>query len=1141
MLLSLQIYAQGEANVWYFGNRAGLNFNSGSPVVIRNGRLNTLEGCATQSNSAGQLLFYTDGATVWNKNHQIMSNGTGLLGSGSSSQAAIIVPKPNSTTIYYIFTSDDYEHDNKEGIHYSEVDLSLNGGLGDVTYIKNIVLYKPACEKMTAVKNANGDGYWIVTHALGNNDFLAYSVTSNGLNLSPIVSSIGSLINSSDETLGYIKFSPDGTKLISCNNRINAELFDFDALTGSITNPRFVNLRSSNYGVEFSPSGNIAYISTWDDDLFQYDLTATDIPSTEIVLRSTESQFDRLGALQLATDGKIYIANFGTYYLCMINNPEVLGLGCGFQYNKINLGSGISYLGLPQFIQSYFITSITAQNLCLGSNTQFKLNSTSTPTSISWNFGDGVTSTAINPSHQYSKAGTYTVSISATSVSGKTNSSKQITISGVAVVANSINSQSVCGNANMSYDLSQFNNTLLGGQSTSSFGVAYFSSMATATNHTNVLSNNQNLSLGATTFYAKIYNLNNTSCHAITNFTVTLSQNPTANTPTDYVICENLPYDNVEQFNLSTKNTSVLGIQNTSEFTITYHGSLIDANNDINPLPFLYTNTLPKETLYVRIENKSNSGCFVTTSLKIQVIQQPLIAMITNYKICDDTTNDGIASFDLKTKTAEILNGQSSTVFEVKYYFNRADAQDNTNEILIPISNTINNQDIYYTISAIGNSNCKVSSSFKLVVSQLPMVQKTNSIFNCDDATNDGTEIFNLQNNNNTILGMQNPSQFAVSYHISQNEANTNSSPLPINYQNTTNPQTIFARLENNQNPTCFATTSFQIGLYKFPMANQPQNLFVCDDASNDGVETFDLSLQNSNVMGTQPTNDFTISYHSSQTDANAGIYPLPTICQNTANPQTIYVRMTNNVSAGCFSTTSFQLIVKKKPELNMKDSYSICEGKSIKITAPNGFSSYSWSNGTIKPSSTIDKAGNYSVTVTKDYGAITCETTADIVIYNSNSATITKIETLDWSDTENNIKVYATGDGDYEYSIDGVFYQDGPQFSGLNNGQYTIYVRDKKGCGIKTEEVFLLMYPKFFTPNGDTYNDTWHIQFSEMESNMKVVIYDRYGKLIIGYKGTDFGWDGNLNGELLPSDDYWFVVQRQNGMEYKGHFALKR
>lgn len=144
--------AQGEANIWYFGERAGLDFNNGDPVALTNSMMIVQEGCASIANSNGDLLFYSNGINVWNRNHEIMPNGTGLKGNNSSSQSCIFVPKPGSETIYYIFTTTDLA--NPDGLNYSEVDLSLDGGLGAVTTSKNILLKTPTCEKVTAVKHA---------------------------------------------------------------------------------------------------------------------------------------------------------------------------------------------------------------------------------------------------------------------------------------------------------------------------------------------------------------------------------------------------------------------------------------------------------------------------------------------------------------------------------------------------------------------------------------------------------------------------------------------------------------------------------------------------------------------------------------------------------------------------------------------------------------------------------------------------------------------------------------------------------------------------------------------------------------------------------------------------------------------------
>lgn len=1149
-------FSQGESNIWYFGNKAGMDFTSGSPVPLTNGQIDTVEGCATISNSAGQLLFYTDGIKVWNRNHIVMPNGSGLLGDPSSTQSAIIVPKPDSSTIYYIITCTDYEH--SDGVNYSEVDMSLSGGFGAVTANKNINLVAgEVCEKLTAVKHGNGNDFWVMVHGFNNNTFYTFKITSLGVDVVPILNNIGATVSINADKTGYLKFSPDGTKLACLHGVKGIELFDFNSNTGLLSNLNTISPPDTGYlwyGVEFSPNTNVLYATRMialadynfaQSEILQYNLMASNILSSEIILYSTieASTLYRIGALQLAPDSKIYLSitiNYNSPIISVINNPNALGTSCNLNLNYLNLSPGTVRLGLPQFIQSYFNASFAAQNFCFGSTTQFTLNSSSAPTSILWDFGDGTTSTDVNPTHLYAAIGNYTVTVTAT-VDGETSTkSKTITISEVPVVANSVSNQTLCGVANQNYDLSQFNTTILGTQSSSIFGVAYFSSMENALNNNSALNAIQNLPLGTSTFYAKIYNLANNSCHAITSFTVTLFQQPVANTLTDYVICENLPYDSVEQFNLTTKNAQLLGSQTASNYTVSYHATQLDADNDVSQIPFLYTNTFQQETLYARIENNLNPNCFATTTLIIKVIQQPTLSAVANYLICDDSTNDGISLFDLSTKTNEILNGQSPLIFQVNYYYNFLDAQNGTNTILNPINNSVNNQDIYYSISAIGNSNCKVISSFKLVVSNQPIANPSSAILICDDISNNGKEIFNLSLNNSTILGSQNSNNYTISYHFNQVEADANINSLTVNYENVVNPQNIFVRIQNIQNPTCYTTTSFQIEVSKMPVANSVTDMMICD-ASNDGIEVFDLSTKTANILGIQSPLDFNITYHNSLSSAQSDINSLPLSYSNTSNPQIIYARIENTLNNSCYDITTFKIIPVQEPQFTMNDSYSICEGTSINISAPSGFSSYLWSNGDTTQTTTITQEGNYSLTVFENHASVICSTTKGFTVYNSNVATITNIVISDWTDENNSIIIYATGDGDYEYSLNNLNFQDSNQFSGLTSGQYNIFVRDKKGCGTATEEVFLLMYPKFFTPNSDNINDYWKIKFSRQEPNLEIKIFDRYGKFIKKLDAQNVGWDGTYNGYLLPSDDYWFIVTRENGKEYKGHFAMKR
>ena len=152
----------------------------------------TNEGCATISDCAGNLLFYTDGSFVWDNTHTQMPNGFDLMGDPSSSQSAVVVPKPGSPNIYYIFTVDNNVQ--VDGLRYSEVDLSLNGGLGDVTAVKNILLHAPTTEKITAVLHSNLTDIWVIAHTWNSNTYEAYLVSATGVNTTPILSNVGATV-----------------------------------------------------------------------------------------------------------------------------------------------------------------------------------------------------------------------------------------------------------------------------------------------------------------------------------------------------------------------------------------------------------------------------------------------------------------------------------------------------------------------------------------------------------------------------------------------------------------------------------------------------------------------------------------------------------------------------------------------------------------------------------------------------------------------------------------------------------------------------------------------------------------------------------------------------------------------------------
>ena len=347
-----------EGNIWYFGEYAGLDFNSGVPVALTDGQLNTWEGCASISDNNGDLLFYTDGMIVYDKNHNIMPNGTGLLGNNSSSQSAIIIRQPSSNTSYFLITSDGMSGSGG-GVSYSIIDMNLNNGFGDITSVKNVVLFPNACEKITAVLHQNETDFWVVSRLENSNEFHSYLLTDLGINLTPVVSNIGSSYFSS---LGYLKSSHDGARLAGASvygGNDGVDLFDFNNSTGLLSNHMHFSNAPTPYGIEFSLDSDILYVAQVDNgsQVAQYNLLAGSqslIEASMTIISSGISAPFPGGAIQMGPDGKIYRAVFSQNYLDVINDPGVLGLACNYSSNAISLQSGISRLGLPTFFSSIF-------------------------------------------------------------------------------------------------------------------------------------------------------------------------------------------------------------------------------------------------------------------------------------------------------------------------------------------------------------------------------------------------------------------------------------------------------------------------------------------------------------------------------------------------------------------------------------------------------------------------------------------------------------------------------------------------------------------------------------------------------------------------------------------------------------------
>ena len=346
-------HAQNQNNFWVYGYQAGINFNTTPPSYQGGFAILASEGAASVADpETGELLFYTDGVTVWDASNNSMPNGTGLLGGDpmmlSSTTAAVICEKPGSANQYYLITVDEQGSNN--GIRYNVVDMTLNGGLGDIVAgQKNIPIFSTNAEKACIVPNAAGDGFWLLSHDLPGETFYAFAITAAGINTTPVATTLG---GTQGNGAGFLKVSPQFDRVAITNLFFqDAEVYDFDNGTGIFSNPIILNLpgfgaAGGAYGIEFSCSGNLLYV-TDGSNLIQYDLTLGNAAAIMAGAFSVLSNVFSCYGLQLGPDRKIYVSNGA---LDVINDPDVPGAGCNYQPNAIpNQQSGGGW-GLPQWV-----------------------------------------------------------------------------------------------------------------------------------------------------------------------------------------------------------------------------------------------------------------------------------------------------------------------------------------------------------------------------------------------------------------------------------------------------------------------------------------------------------------------------------------------------------------------------------------------------------------------------------------------------------------------------------------------------------------------------------------------------------------------------------------------------------------------
>ncbi len=707
-------FGQKETANWFFGQYAGLNFSSRTPVAQK-GNLNTLEGCASISNSKGALLFYTDGTTVWNRNHDVMPNGDGLFGQKSSTQAAIIVPKPESKNIYYVFTVSRAEYielgEVKNGINFSVVDMNLDNGKGDIiqesknthliTYDQNDAEQKEwqSSEKIAATLHYDGISYWILTYFV--DTFYAFKLDVNGLNEEPIKTVVNDVIpivvSTSSTTLvnltsiGYLKLSPNGKKIAIAHSFTGPSstsgrvfLYDFDSETGktSVNGTRLIS-NTYPYGVEFSPKSRKLYVSTntyvtnrgvsvfEGSNVYQFDLQSANIPSSKVEIHNSSTLL--AGALQLALDGKIYRAKhktetgIGEASLAAISKPELNGRDAKYIADAVTLAPGsYSNYGLPPFISSAFILTFDYEYTCLGDETHFFITSEDPYDTLEWDFGDGTTSTEEEPFHEYAIAKEYEVTLTTTynDFTGKPLK-KKVEIIGTIDVVTSPYTFVECDTDLYPEDgITAFNLQLANDPLSLGHGdevdVYYYKDLNTLVNDSlniNALANIYTNTIPDEPILAKVISAGS-DCYQVAD--VILRATKTFEFVAEKMIGCNQG-DGTAQFDLAYQTefiVSDLGLPAST--TATFHKTKDLASIGYEPFDAIYIGT--PGIVYIRLEN--DNICSGIGSIELDMPILPRINQDELLSICSYSfpyrINAGVESFERQNYTYEWLSGEQT-------------------------------------------------------------------------------------------------------------------------------------------------------------------------------------------------------------------------------------------------------------------------------------------------------------------------------------------------------------------------------------------------------------------------------------------------------------------------------------------------
>ncbi|WP_276369666.1 PKD domain-containing protein [Chryseolinea sp. H1M3-3] len=1170
-----------RANIWYFGNNAGIDFNplpDDPAKAISNPVMNAPEGTATISDRNGQVIFFTDGDKVWDRSNTEIATGIG--GEPGASQSALIIPVPGDETLFYIFTTKEVYGTGTYEVRYSLFDLKLNNGTGGLVE-QNVLLFARSTERLTG--NAN----WLIAHEYGNNSFRAYRITQQGIS-NPVISSIGS-----DHAYAYAENGQGYMKLGSQNRLAVAlstpgvsnvvEVFDFTDSTGVVSNFRTANLNEPNgqvYGVEVSPGGNKLFATLQNGGtsrLVEFAFDSLGIPYLKKppVAPVTE----KLGAIQVGPDGQLYVASDGQQYLKVIQVVEDTTQVSVFQPTNFDLLGGTnSNLGLPNFIQTIADPiqgpGISVSGACIRDSVTFAGAATDPIDEFFWQLSQAgsvlTTSDQETFAYVFNTPGNYSVSLRLTNRCGLDTTMTQNFI---------IND--VPPNPTASVVLCTGSQTLDANPGNLP-GLTYVWSTGDST---------ETITVNRQAIY-RVTVTNAAGC--VTNGDIRAVDNrPIVNLGNDITICQNTPiaplnaqnpgatyaweYNDVPNGNTSrtqSVNTSLVSPP-TSEYKVTITDPITSCFvkdsvvYTINPSPVItppvvghtsdcalsdgsisFTITGPPSSLFTYSITGPSTASDIDQPTGTNVAAGGLDAGTYGITVADQVTgcalintatiNDG--TFTATTNqvgTCDPLAIQvtpaGGVVYPVTYRVINAATALQVGNGSVPAGPNFNTQGLpsgNYVVEITANNGCRFSAPATLTQNP-PLV-----------VTFDDTDICN-----GTITAI---AAGATTFNWSASDAGSLTNP-GSSAMVTVNEGTYTLRVTTDAPPgSCPGTDSTTVTIDNFiPTFSQT-------DACQDQVT----------LTATPASGPYTYRWYRNGVLVNGGGGRQIVAYNPLDDNVPYYVQVVSSLN-GCAKTTP-PVPVQVDGELTVSlVTTTPCEGSPFTLTAtPNRSASFQWSidgaliSGEIGPTLNENRAGTYTVTAT----SASCTATADLdIILAPVTPGLLREEAFICPDPANpnpETRQIVLDPGDftsYDWYRNGVSLSwTDPTYTAAEPGIFSVNLINAFGCASNDKtEVFeecdpVIVGPNAFRPTsnvtgmgGDKVNQSFRLfTFFIDDEDFQVFIFNRWGEMIYQSPERDFKWNGGYNnnlGQLLPPGTYSYVVRYKSSYRPEEGIQEKR